>query len=485
MSMLRKTVGMILAGLLVAASLCASLAVSPSDYNMAEPGNLVPEHLYAESALVVDEDSGEVLFSKNSRVRMYPASTTKIMTLLLALESGIDLDSEVTIPREASLIPDGSSVIPVKPGDVCTFRDLLYGFMLSSGNDGANAIAVLVDDTLDDFVNHMNARAAELGCEGTHYINAHGYHDAEHYTTAQDLATISRFAMQNETFRAIVATPTYEMKLTRGSKTGTATIVNRNSLLLKDDKYYYPDCTGIKTGHHRKAGWCFVGSAERDGKRVICVALNCEEEEQKWYDAARLFEYGFTRYESADVQALMENAKAGFDTVEIADAAEDDPQNGSLRLNLEEVEVDGAPPQLPIGSDNAVILATEKLASTLEIEWERELTAPVSQGEKLGTLRGTLPGGGTVTAILTAERDVKVQPKATVAPTPAPSPETSAGENTSNGTSERSGRSGLGTMIALIGALIAVLLLWASMVMRERRKRRRRARRRAAARRRK
>ena len=485
MSMLRKTVGMIFATLLIAAMLCTSLAVSPKDYNMNAPENLVPEHLFAESAIVVDEDSGEVLFSKNSRVRMYPASTTKIMTLLLALESGIDLDSEVTIPREASLIPDGSSVIPVKPGDVCTFRDLLYGFMLSSGNDGANAIAVLVDRTLDDFVNHMNARAAELGCEGTHYVNAHGYHDADHYTTAQDLATISRFAMQNETFRAIVAAPTWEMTLTRGDKTGKATIVNRNSLLLQDDKYYYPDCTGIKTGHHRKAGWCFVGSAERDGKRVICVALNCEKEEQKWYDAARMFEYGFTRYESADVQALMESAKAGFDTVEIADAADDDPQNGVLKLNLDEAEVDGEPPMLPIGSDAAVILATEKLASTLEIEWERELTAPVSQGEKLGTLRGTLPGGGAVTASLTAERDVKVQPKATPVPTPAPTTEPLPPQEPSNGTVNHSTGSGLVTMLALIGALIAVLMLWAGLTLSQRRKRRRRARRRSAARRRK
>ena len=473
MRQLKKTIAVLLAAWILSASLCASLAVSPSDYDMSAPQNLLPEHLYAESALLVDEDSGEVLFSKNSRIRMFPASTTKIMTLLLGLESGIGPDEKVTIPKEAADIASGSSVIPVKPGDVTTFRDLLYGFMLSSGNDGANAIAVLVDGSLDAFVDHMNARAQEIGCEGTHYVNAHGYHDSNHYTTAQDLALIARVAMQNEAFRTIVAAPTWDMTVTRGSRTGTATIVNRNSLLLSNSKYYYPDCTGIKTGHHRKAGWCFVGSAQRAGRRVICVVLNCEEEVQKWYDAARLFEYGFTRYESVGVQSLIDRAKPCFDTVTVENAADDDPQGGLLQLNVELTEGGEQAIPLPSGSETAISLAAEKVAGSLEIEWDRNPAAPVAIGEKLGTLRGTLPGGGAFAAALTASRSVDRQPDATPVPTQAPSP---APTEIPAADADPSPGSGLVILAGMIAALVVVGALLGALIARQHRHARRRRR---------
>ena len=270
-----------LAAAALALCLTAGALGEGGGYDRNNPSNLQAEHLYAESALLVDEDTGEVLFSKNSRVRMYPASTTKIMTLMLALESDIPLDGPITVPQEAADVPEGSSVVPVKPGDVMSFSDLLYGFMLSSGNDGANAVAVLVDGSIPAFVEHMNRRAAELGCEGTHYVNAHGYHDAEHYTTAQDLALIARAAMRDPDFRKIVAAPRWTMTVQRDGGETSLEIISRNSLLQSGEKYYYPECTGIKTGHHNKAGWCFVGSAERDGMRVICVVLNCAEEMSK------------------------------------------------------------------------------------------------------------------------------------------------------------------------------------------------------------
>ena len=149
------------------ALLCGgALAESPADYNRNVPQMLKEGHLYAQSAILVDATSGDVLFSKNARARMYPASTTKVMTLLLALESGIAMDTPIVIPQAAAQIPADSSLIPVFPGDMMTFRDLLYGFMLTSGNDGANAIAVLVSGNVDAFVERMNRRARELGCEG-------------------------------------------------------------------------------------------------------------------------------------------------------------------------------------------------------------------------------------------------------------------------------------------------------------------------------
>ncbi len=481
MPLFRKIASALIMLILALSWFANALAVSPSDYDMQAPHALDAGHLYAESALLVDAGTGEVLFSKNSRVRMYPASTTKIMTLLLALESGIDPDSDVVIPAEAADIPDGSSVIPVRPGDVTTFRDLLYGFMLSSGNDGANAIAALVDGGIGAFVDHMNARAAELGCVGTHFVNVHGYHDSEHYTTAQDLALISRVAMQNPMFRAIVAAPSWDMTVSRDGKTGTATIVNRNSLLLSNSKYYYPDCTGIKTGHHRRAGWCFVGSAKRDGMDLICVVLNCEKEDQKWYDAARLFEFGFTCYEPVTAQELLEADSSGFDVVQIEDAADDDPQGGKLALNIEQIVGGDQTRPVVAGSASSREAAASQLALSADIEWTRALQAPVSEGEALGRITCVLPDDRTVSAVLTASRAVEraavatPTPAATLAATPSATPEAAA---------VPAHAKGKGVIIALLAALVvlvAAAIIIAIVEHRHRARRRAHRRRRRAA----
>ena len=403
--MKKKSAAWLLLAVLVIWTLAAGQA-APSDYDMSAPENLRPDHLYAQSALLIDMDSGVELFAKDANIRMYPASTTKIMTLMLALESDIGLDDTVTIPAEAADIPKGSSVIPVQPGDTMRFRDLLCGFMLSSGNDGANAIAVLVDGSIPAFVERMNARAAELGCTGTHFVNAHGYHDANHYTTARDLAIMSRTAMENADFREIVAQPAWDMTVTRDGKTGTGTIVSRNTLLIKDEKYYYADCTGIKTGHHNAAGWCFVGSAERDGMRLICVDLNCEKEMEKWYDAARLFEYGFTRYEEAPAFRLLEAAAGSLTRVRVENAAADDPEGGVLSLFMTPIEGGEATLRIVRDNDESAQRASEALIQSAQIEWTRQIIAPISEGEVLGTLRCALPDGKSVVAQLSASRDV-------------------------------------------------------------------------------
>lgn len=411
-----RVVPTVLTMLMIVLSGMPALGETPADYDINQPHNLKQEYLFAESALLVDEDSGEVLFSKNSKVRMYPASTTKIMTLMLALESGVDLESMVTIPQEAAQIAEGSSVIPVSPGDVMTFRDLLYGFMLSSGNDGANAIAVLTEGSIEAFVSHMNRRAEELGCQGTHYVNAHGYHDPEHYTTAQDLALISREAMRNPIFREIVAAPKWSLSIQRNGSQVNTNVISRNTLLQEESKYYYADCTGIKTGHHSKAGWCFVGSAEREGRRVICVVLNCEEEMSKWYDAARLFEYGFTRYAPVTLRSLLDPVIDQIDTVDITDADPGDPAGDVLKLELEQLQ--GVDQTIPLVSDSetSVNAALAKMTEGVTVQWERELRAPISAGERLGTLTIQMEGLAPVTAVLTASRDVLRMPEPTAAP---------------------------------------------------------------------
>ena len=477
---LRRTFAALVALLITISSLPALADVAP--YDMSAPQNLLPEHLYAQSALLIDEDTGEVLFSKNARVRMFPASTTKIMTLLLGIESGISLDEQITIPAEAGDVPEGSSVIPVLPGDVMSYRDLLYSFMLTSGNDGANAVAVLVDGSIEAFVEHMNARAAELGLEGTHYVNAHGYQETEHYTTAQDLATLSRYAMTNPVFRDAVKQPTWTITVTRGSETKSAELISRNTLLQKDQKYYYPDCTGIKTGHHGKAGWCFVGSAERDGMRVICVVLNCAGEMDKWYDAAKLFEYGFTRYEDVAASTLLERAAGSFDTVSVANAEEGD---GTLRLNLTDITGGERTFKTVSGSGTALNEKANALAETAQIEWSRELAAPITEGEALGTVRCTLPDGSELSATLAASRDVVVKPTAapviTEAPTqPAQVLQTAAPQPRTEPAQKR-GIPAFAVVLALMVLLIvSVGAAWYVTEQKRRRRRRRNKKRKSA-----
>ena len=471
----------------------AALAVTPEDYNDQTPGVLENDHLYAESAFLVDMDTGEILLSKNSRVRMYPASTTKIMTLLLAIESGIPLDQVVTMPPETDDVPKGSSVIGIKSGDQMTWSDLLYSFMLMSGNDGSNAIAVLTAGTVDAFVQRMNQKAAELGCEGTQYTNAHGYHDENHYTTAQDLARISFYAMQNETFRQIVATPSKTITITRGGKSKTGDAQNRNSLVVPESKYYYPGANGIKTGHHNQAGWCVVASAERSGVNLMAVVLDCGTEEKKWTDARRLFNYGFLQYSQYSMTELLNQMQTEICTVKIDNVAEDDPNGDSMMLKYGVINGGDVQRMIQRNSEKAMRLAQDDVRKTLDIRWNRELVAPVTAGEALGTLSFLAPDGTRVSTELIATRDVAARPEPTPSPTPtaAPEPVEESGTEVSRGdvparrapNPKNNGPIRV-LLIIVILALIAIAALLVAAQRRKARRRRELQRRRAAQRRR-
>ena len=395
----------------------SALAVTPSDWERSRPEVLAAGHLFSQSAILIDADTGETLFEKDAHARMYPASTTKVMTLLLALESDIALDDMVTIPREAQQIPEGSSVVPVIPGEEMSWRDLLHGFMMKSGNDGANAIAVLVSGNLDSFVELMNQRAQALGCTGTHFTNAHGYHDDEHFSTAADLAVIAREAMKNEAFRQIVATAKYTMAAT--TKRGEMEISTRNELVNPDSHYYYPDCVGIKTGYHSKAGQCLVGAASRDGKLLISVVLNSDgkKETQKWYDTARLFEYGYTCYTPYTLGQLAEYATANLTSVMIDGAAADDPEGGRLQLRLS--DLDNADASMLVRNlDDAPKQAMEELWRNGTISLREGLAAPISAGEVVGNFTCTMPSGPQVRVPLAAMRSIEAAP--IIEPTPIP-----------------------------------------------------------------
>ncbi len=234
----------------------------------------------ASSAVLIEAESGRVLYAKDADKRRPMASTTKIMTALVALEN-CELDTAVKVPKEAVGI-EGSSVYLVE-NEVLTLRELLYALMLRSANDAATAIAIEVGGSVSDFADMMNQKAEEMELTDTHFDNPHGLDSENHYTTARELALITREALKNEVFREIVST--YKKLLPQGGVPDRRLVVNHNRLLRT-----YDGCIGVKTGFTKKDGRCLVSAAERDGVTLIAVTLNAPND---WSDHKKMLDGGF------------------------------------------------------------------------------------------------------------------------------------------------------------------------------------------------
>lgn len=258
-----------------------------------------------EALILIDADTGEVLYKKNENAKMYPASTTKIMVALLALET-LELDEMVTATNSAiSLLPPGHTNIGILNGESLSVRQLLYALMLPSAGDAANVLGERISGSVDAFIGLMNKRALELGMKNTNYMNASGAHDDLHYTTASDMAILAREAMKNEVFREIVKTDVYIIPATE-KYTEERRLLNTNHLISKkrSSKYFYQYATGIKTGFTNPAKRCLVSSATKNGMNFICVALGAEVvdmAQMDFVDSKNLFEYGFSNYKRSSV----------------------------------------------------------------------------------------------------------------------------------------------------------------------------------------
>ena len=241
----------------------------------------VDVNVSASGAVLIEAESGRILYQKDANKRRPMASTTKIMTALVALEHG-DLDAPIRIPAEAVGI-EGSSLYLVE-NEVLTLRELLYGLMLRSANDAAAAIAVAIAGSVFDFSEMMNEKAEEMGLKDTHFDNPHGLDSESHYTTAYELALITAEALKNEVFREIVST--YKMLLPQLNVPDRRLVVNHNRLLRT-----YDGCIGVKTGFTKKDGRCLVSAAERDGITLIAVTLNAPND---WNDHKKMLDSGFS-----------------------------------------------------------------------------------------------------------------------------------------------------------------------------------------------
>lgn len=235
----------------------------------------------AQSAVLMEADSGRIIYEKNARIRMPMASTTKIMTAWVALESG-DPDSTVTVdPRAVGV--EGSSVY-LKVGEKMTLRELVYCLMLASANDAAAAIAYHISGSIEGFAALMNQKAAALGLVNTRFENPHGLDSESHYTTAEELAIITSHALKNAAFAEIVSTNAKTVE----SDISQHALFNHNKLLRS-----YEGCVGVKTGYTKRCGRCLVSAAERNGLTLICVTLSAPDD---WNDHTRLLDYGFAHY---------------------------------------------------------------------------------------------------------------------------------------------------------------------------------------------
>ena len=382
-------------------SLLPAAPAHAAEYSAEHPEILETEHLNCEAAILIEMDSGEVIFEKNADATMFPASTTKILTTYLALTMA-DMDDMVTVSYSAVDIPEDSSSLGLVAGQQLNLLDLLYGTMLTSGNDGANAIAEAVSGSIPDFVSLMNQAADAFGCTGTQFANPHGYHDENHFTTARDMALIARQALKNETMRQIANTKSYV--LPRDNMFRERQVNTTNKLIRRDENK--PDCfyeygSGVKTGHHSAAGWCLVATATKDGCTLLSVVMNASSETRSYTDTQKLFNYGFTQYISTSVSEIYAmNPKV----IDISSFSLDDPLVGKLELNLR--KIDDLATDMVLTTRTSLELWLQDFDERTVTEFTRAFKAPITAGEVMGTLTYTPEEGNPVVYELLASRSI-------------------------------------------------------------------------------
>ncbi len=326
----------------------------------------------AESAIMVSLDTGEVVFSKDADVRRYPASLTKIMTALIMLEHIENLDSEIITVTDYdvnSLLGTDSSIGGLKIGEQLTARQMLYYLLMISANDGALAIAEHVGGSIENFVEMMNAKAKELGMNGTHYVNPHGLHDDNHYTTCYDMQLLTKEALKYDAFVEVVKTTRYKMPATNLSK--EKLFVTTNMLQDPATAYYYKYAQGVKTGYTDHAGRCLVSTAKCDGYSYLLVLMKCpvvvngKRVRYEFSESKKLYEWIFDNFEYKSI----------YDSTSILGEA-------SVDLSFESDHV-SVVPKVSLSS----ILPKKADLSTVKVQLKlskEKFNAPIKKGDDLG-----------------------------------------------------------------------------------------------------
>lgn len=260
--------------------------------------NVQPDDLSAQYVYALDSSNGQILFDKNSTSKCYPASTTKILTSIVAIES-INLDTTFTVGNEINLAEEGSSLAYLVQGEEISLKDLLYGLMLPSGNDAAYTIAVNVariltgnpiltdNEAVTYFVNLMNEKAQEIGMVNSHFEVPDGYHNKNHYVTAQDMMRLLIYAQRVDILKQVASTQSYSTTALTGQE---HTWINTNKLLDQNSSYYYEGVNGFKTGFHDDAGNCLIVTANINSREVFLIIMKSETDDNRYQDATTLLD---------------------------------------------------------------------------------------------------------------------------------------------------------------------------------------------------
>ncbi len=372
---------------ITAIALCLSIALCAVSPCAIARDVGAPKLSSAQSALIGDLASGRILYNVDAYSRRAPASLTKIMTLLLAVEAveagAVSLDDMVTASSECKTgLGNDSSTAYIDRGETMSMKDLLYCAALASANEACNIIAEHVAGSISAFVGRMNARAAELGCSGTHFANTHGMPQDDHYTTAHDLFLIACEGMRHALFVQLVGTREYTTSATNDSE--PRTLESSNALINSDspysDKYFYAGAVGIKTGYTEKAGYCLVSAVQRENMTAIAVVLGAnggEDSYDNFADTVALLDWCFENY---SYRSIVERGFAAA-----SQPLSVDGKSGSVTL----VCAQG------INALAANSLDVSALEKTVTLNSET-LDAVPAEGTQLGTVSFSDPDDGTV-----------------------------------------------------------------------------------------
>lgn len=353
---------------------------------------------YSSACLLMEESTGKILYSKNANSIMYPASTTKIMTAILTLEKCNLSDTAVVSHNAVFSIPSGYSTASLVEGEVLTIEQLLNVLLIPSANDAAVVLAEHIAGSVEAFSDMMNAKAVELGCLNTHFVNPNGIHNENHYSTAYDLALIGKYAMQFPTFKEISSKTRYTLPITNAYSKEDR-IFNTTNDLIKPNysssptNYYYKYATGGKTGYTDPAGQCIVATATKDNISLIAVTLHGDFTEdnlsQRALDCKALFEYGFNNFSMVSIAQKGEVAS----NMKVPNATKD-----SSSLDL--LYSDDIYAFVPNGFDTSSVTPNIKLSSTF---------APIAQDTVLGTISYDIDGSNYSCNLLASHEVYKNQ----------------------------------------------------------------------------
>lgn len=331
--------------------------------------------IYSTGAVLLESSTGKMLYGKNENQKLYPASTTKILTAILAIEN-CSLTEKLTASNTAiTAIPSGYSNAAIQPGETLTAQELLELFLIHSANEVGYIFAEHISGNIEDFATLMNKKATELGCKNTHFTNPSGLHDTNHYSTAYDMALIARYCMKNETFRSIVSKTSCTIEAT--DKYQERYFKNTNDLINPSSKYYYEYAIGIKTGFTSQAKNCLISASKKDGLELIAVTLGAEATEDgksgRYMDSINLFNYGFSNYKTQEIAT----ASTVIDNITIDNATKD---TKNLSLLLKDSITALTPTNLDLNKLN------------YSIDLNENISAPIAEGDKLGKITYNIDG---------------------------------------------------------------------------------------------